>query len=165
MLDLAISGIPIGGMYALAALGIVLIYRTTGTLNLAQGAVATATAFVFYELWAMRGVPLPLSLLLALAVAAMLGVLIERIMRKIGSEQILSQVIATLGISGVMLWTLGRMFGKATRFVEPFFSTRRISIGGVNITINQLAIIAVAAAIAIVSGFLLTRTRIGTAIR
>lgn len=165
MLDLAITGIPIGGMYALAALGIVLIYRTTGTLNLAQGAVATATAFVFYELWAMRDVPLAISLALALAVAAVLGVAIERIMRKIGHEHILSQVIATLGISGVLLWSLGRMFGKATRFVEPFFSTRRVSIAGVNITINQLAIIAVAAAIAIVSGLLLTRTRVGTAIR
>ncbi|MGH2785452.1 MAG: ABC transporter permease [Actinomycetota bacterium] len=165
MLDLAISGIPIGGMYALAALGIVLIYRTTGTLNLAQGAVATATAFVFYELWADRDVPLAPSLVLALAVAAVLGVAIERIMRKIGSQHVLSQVIATLGISGVLLWATGRIFGKETRFVEPFFSTRRLDIAGVNITVNQLAIIAVAAAIAIVSGLLLTRTRVGTAIR
>ena len=165
MLDLAISGVPVGGMYALAALGIVLIYRTTGTLNLAQGAVATATAFVFYELWAMRGVPLPFALVVALAVAAALGVGIERIMRRIGPEQILSQVIATLGISGVILWSLARMFGNETRFVEPFFSSRRLDIGGVNITINQLAIVAVAAVIAIVSGLVLTRTRIGTAIR
>jgi sulfate-transporting ATPase len=165
VLDLAISGIPVGGMYALAALGIVLIYRTTGTLNLAQGAVATATAFVFYELWSMRGVPAAIALVLALAVAALIGVGIERIMRKIGPEQILSQVIATLGISGILLWSLARMFGKETRFVEPFFSTRRLSVGGVNITINQFAIIAIAAAIAIISGFLLTRTKIGTAIR
>ncbi|MGH2794833.1 MAG: ABC transporter permease [Actinomycetota bacterium] len=165
MLDLAISGIPVGGMYALAALGIVLIYRTTGTLNLAQGAVATATAFVFYDLWSTRSVPLPVALVLALGVAAALGIGIERIMRKIGSEQILSQVIATLGISGVLLWATGRTFGKETRFVEPFFSTRRLDIAGVNITVNQLAIIIVAAAIAIVSGVILTRTRVGTAIR
>lgn len=165
MLDLAIGGIPVGGMYALAALGIVLIYRTTGTLNLAQGAVATATAFVFYDLWATRGVALIVSLVVSLAVAGALGVGIERIMRKIGAEHILSQVIATLGISGVLLWSLARMFGKGTRFVEPFFSTRRLSIAGVNITVNQVAIIVVAAAIAIISGLLLTRTRIGTAIR
>jgi len=165
MLDLAITGIPIGGMYALAALGIVLIYRTTGTLNLAQGAVATATAFVFYELWSSRSVPLPFALVIALAVAAALGVGIERIMRKIGAEQVLSQVIATLGISGVLLWSLARLFGKQTRFVEPFFSSHRLSIGGVNVTVNQLAIIVVAAAIAMISGLILTRTKIGTAIR
>jgi ABC-type branched-subunit amino acid transport system permease subunit len=165
MLDLAINGIPVGGMYALAALGIVLIYRTTGTLNLAQGAVATSTAFVFYELWAVRGVPLPVSLMIALAVAAAIGVGIERIMRKIGPQQILSQVIATLGISGVLLWSLARLFGTETRFVEPFFSSRLIRIGGVNISVNQLAIIGVAGVIAVVSGLILTRTKIGTAIR
>lgn len=165
MLELAIGGIPIGGMYALAALGIVLIYRTTGTLNLAQGAVATASAFVFYDLWSVRELPVVVSLVPALGVAVALGVVIERILRKIGSEQILSQVIATLGISGVLLWLLARMFGKESRFVEPFISSRRLSILGVNITINQLSIIAIAAAIAVISGLILTRTKIGTAIR
>src|SRR5206468_1169078 len=89
-ISLIVSGLPVGGMYALAAIGIVLIYRTTGTLNFAQGAVATSAAFVFHSLTADDHLPLVLALGGALAVSLLLGLLIERVLRLIGSEQVMS---------------------------------------------------------------------------
>lgn len=165
MLQLGISGLPLGGMYALAALGIVLIYRTTGTLTLAQGATATASAYVFYGLWDTHGVVVPVAALAALATSALLGLLLERIVRAIGEGHGLAQVIATLGFSGLVLYVLGEIFGFQTRFVPTFLPEGTAELFGVRLTWTQVSVILVALVLAVVLGLLLSRTRAGAAIR
>lgn len=165
MLQLAISGLPLGGMYALAALGIVLIYRTTGTLTLAQGATATASAYTFFGLWDGRGVNPVVAAIAALLVALGLGLALERIMRAIGEGQVLAQVIATLGFSGLVLYVLGEVFGYQTRFVPTFLPEGTVSVLGVRLSWTQVTVILVAMALALAMAWLLSRTRTGTAIR
>lgn len=165
MLQLAISGLPVGGMYALAALGIVLIHRTTGTLTLAQGAVATASAFVFYELWDGAGVNIVVAMAAALAVSLLCGLILERIMRVIGEGQVLAHVIATLGFSGLLLYVFGEAFGTGTQFVPTFLPEDTVRVFGVNLTWTQVTVLVVALVLSLVVALLLTRTRLGRSIR
>lgn len=165
MFQLAISGLPLGGMYALAALGIVLIYRTTGTLTLAQGAIATASAFVFYGLWDGQGVHVVLAAVVALGTATLLGLVLERIVRAIGEGQVLAQVIATLGFAGLVLYVLGEVFGYQTRFVPTFLPDGTVAVAGVRLNWTQVSVVVIAFVLALAMAWLLTRTRTGAAIR
>jgi branched-subunit amino acid ABC-type transport system permease component len=121
MRQLFVSGLPAGGMYALGALGIVLIYRTTGILTFAQGSIAMSTAYVFKWLWADHQWPLLLAIGAALSFAAGIGALLALVMRMIGEGQVLAQVIATVGTSGVLTYVFGEVFGYESDFVPRFF--------------------------------------------
>ncbi|MGZ3582534.1 MAG: ABC transporter permease subunit, partial [Ktedonobacterales bacterium] len=73
MFELILVGIAFGALYSLAALGIVLIYKTTGVLNFAHGAIGMFSTFIAYEFGVVRGWPAPLAVVLALAFAAGFG--------------------------------------------------------------------------------------------
>jgi len=165
MVRLAVAGLPAGGMYALAALGIVLIYRATGTINFAQGAVATASAFVFDLAWTEHDLPVLVAALAALAVAFAFGLALERLARAIGHGNVLAQVIATLGVQGVILAGCERIFGQEARVVPTYFPSGSINVAGVFISYDQLAVIVAAAALSATVGLALTRTGLGTSVR
>src|SRR5512146_734762 len=98
LLELVLIGIATGALYSLAALGIVLIYRTTGVLNFAHGAIGMFTAFIAYEFGVVRGLPAPLAIALALAFAAAFGWFMERFtLRPLRERPVLTRVIVTLG--------------------------------------------------------------------
>src|SRR5439155_2827968 len=73
-----VIGITLGGIYALAAIGLVLIYRVSGVLNFAQGAVSMFSAFVAYQVSTVMGAPAVVGLLAAIVVGGALGYVIER---------------------------------------------------------------------------------------
>ena len=73
LLRFALLGLAIGALYALTAQGLVLIYRGSGVVNLAQGAFAMIGAFVYYESTGERGWSTPVGWALAIGVAATLG--------------------------------------------------------------------------------------------
>jgi branched-subunit amino acid ABC-type transport system permease component len=165
LLRLAIAGLPAGGMYALAALGIVVIYRATGTLNLAQGAIATSSAFVFNWAWVEHDVPLGLAVALAVGLSAVLGLALDRLMRLVGPGNVLAQVIATLGVQGLILYACARAFGLDAKIVPSYLPSGTVTFAGVSLSYEQLIVVAIAAALAAALGLFLTRTEVGTAIR
>ena len=89
----------VGGIYALVALGWVLIYKCSGVLNLAMGELTLIGAYVSLSFYQM-GVPFLLALLLSLIVGFILGILTERIFldRLIG-EPVLTVIMVTVGLS------------------------------------------------------------------
>ncbi len=98
VLELAIVGIAYGALYSLAALGIVLIYKTTGVLNFAHGAIGMFSTFIAYEFGVVRGWPAPIAILLALLFAAAFGWFMERFtLRPLRDRPVLTRVIVTLG--------------------------------------------------------------------
>src|SRR3954471_18833707 len=72
-----VIGLVLGGVYALAAIGLVLIYRVSGVLNFAHGAVAMFATFVAYEVSTVKGAPGWVGAIVAIAVGAGLGFVIE----------------------------------------------------------------------------------------
>lgn len=92
------SGVAIGALYALAALGMVLIYKTTGVVNFAHGTIAMMATFFMTQL--LRGhAPVVVALVVTLAFAAALGAVIEwGLVRRLQGAPVLSSIILTLGL-------------------------------------------------------------------
>ncbi|MBW1680541.1 MAG: branched-chain amino acid ABC transporter permease [Deltaproteobacteria bacterium] len=130
-----ITGIMVGGIYALVALGWVLIYKCSGVLNLAMGELTLIGAYVtlsFYE----AGIPFVPAVVLTLLVGVVLGVLTERIfLDKLIGEPILTVIMVTVGLSFFLKGLVGFVWGYDTRVFEPpVFSLSPITIGFVKIS-------------------------------
>jgi len=126
------TGIMVGGIYALVALGWVLIYKCSGVLNLAMGEMTLIGAYVSLSFYSM-GVPFLLSMFFMLIIGFILGILTERIFldRLIG-EPVLTVIMVTVGLSFFFKGTLEFIWGTDTRtFSPPVFSIEPIHIGPV----------------------------------
>jgi len=126
------SGVMVGGIYALVALGWVLIYKCSGVLNLAMGEMTLIGAYVSLSFYSM-GIPFLLALLLSLIVGLVLGILTERIfLDKLIGEPVLTVIMVTVGLSFFFKGTLELIWGTDTRvFTPPVFSIEPIHIGPV----------------------------------
>jgi len=126
------TGIMVGGIYALVALGWVLIYKCSGVLNLAMGEMTLIGAYVSLSFYSM-GVPFLLSLLFSLVIGFVLGIVTERIFldRLIG-EPVLTVIMVTVGLSFFFKGTVELIWGTDTRvFDPPVFTIEPIRFGPV----------------------------------
>jgi branched-chain amino acid transport system permease protein len=127
-----ITGIMMGGIYALVALGWTLIYKCSGVLNLAMGELTLIGAYLsltFY-LW---GIPFLLSLLLTIIVGFILGLITERLfLDKLIGEPVLTVIMVTVGLSFFFRGVIVFIFGTDTViFDPPVFPLKPIDIGGI----------------------------------
>jgi branched-chain amino acid transport system permease protein len=163
-----IVGLSVGSLYALVALGLVLIYRSTRVLNFAHGDVATLGAFVAFSLLASgRAFWLAaLAGLLAGAAIAVLfyfGVLVPAQRRGAGP---LAQIILTLGLSQVLQGLiLSRFRAEPERFAFPVSDSTTIAVGGVFVSHLSLATLGAGLLCAVVLFLLVRGTRLGLAMR
>ena len=79
LLQVILSGLATGSIYALVALGLALIYNTTEHVNFAQGEMSMVSAFIGFTFFHSAGFSLPVAFLLTLAVSAVLGIIVERL--------------------------------------------------------------------------------------
>jgi len=124
------TGIMVGGIYALVALGWVLIYKCSGVLNLAMGEMTLIGAYVSLSFYSM-GIPFILALLFSLIIGFILGILTERIFldRLIG-EPVLTVIMVTVGLSFFFKGTVELIWGTDTRVFTPaVFSIEPIRLG------------------------------------
>jgi len=124
------TGIMVGGIYALVALGWVLIYKCSGVLNLAMGELTLIGAYVSLSFYTM-GIPFLLSLLFSLIIGLILGILTERIfLDKLIGEPVLTVIMVTVGLSFFFKGTVEFIWGTDTQvFSPPVFSIEPIRIG------------------------------------
>jgi branched-chain amino acid transport system permease protein len=125
-----VTGVMVGGIYALIALGWVLIYKCSGVLNLAMGELTLIGAYISLTFYSM-GVPLLLSLAISLMIGLLLGILTERIFldRLIG-ESVLTVIMMTVGLAFFFRGMVEFIWGTDTRvFSPPVFSLEPISLG------------------------------------
>lgn len=124
------TGVMVGGIYALVALGWVLIYKCSGVLNLAMGELTLIGAYVSLSFYSM-GVPFLLSLGISLVIGFILGVLTERIfLDKLIGEPVLTVIMVTVGLSFFFKGCLELIWGTDTRVFEPpVFTLEPIRIG------------------------------------
>lgn len=126
------TGVMVGGIYSLVALGWVLIYKCSGVLNLAMGEMTLIGAYVSLSFYSM-GVPFLLSLLFSLIIGFVLGVITERIFldRLIG-QPVLTVIMVTVGLSFFFKGSIELIWGTDTRiFDPPVFTIEPIHIGPV----------------------------------
>jgi branched-chain amino acid transport system permease protein len=124
------SGIMVGGIYALVALGWVLIYKCSGVLNLAMGEMTLIGAYVSLSFYSM-GMPFLLALLFSLFIGFILGILTERIfLDKLIGEPVLTVIMVTVGLSFFFKGSVELIWGTDTRvFDPPVFTIEPIHLG------------------------------------
>ncbi len=119
----AVTGLLAGGPIALMALGLVLIFKSSYIFNFAQGQLLLMGALITWWLSVEQGLPLALSIGLALLLSALLGLAIERLaLRPMTGQPLLSIILMTLGLSQVLQGLALLLFGGAQRNFPQIFS-------------------------------------------
>lgn len=166
VLQFALLGLGLGGAYALLALGLVTIYRGSGVLNFAQGAVAMFSAFVFFTLRDDEQMPQLSAFLVTLAFAGLLGGLFYLlVMRRLRNSPVLARIVATLGLLLLLQGLAFVVFDVATRSPAPVMNAEPVDLLGQAIPRDRLEVAAVAVLLALALGAVSRWTRIGLAVR
>ncbi|RME57855.1 MAG: branched-chain amino acid ABC transporter permease [Caldilineae bacterium] len=138
-LQLTISGLTNGAVYALAALGFVLIYKSSDVINFAQGELLLVGAYVTYFFVAQLGLWWPLGVVLALGVAVILGILIERtVLRPMIGEPIISVIMVTIGLASVMRAVVIAIWGPVPRSFPAFIPRTTVNLAGAAVSADRL---------------------------
>ncbi|MGC8602793.1 MAG: branched-chain amino acid ABC transporter permease [Desulfomonilaceae bacterium] len=122
LLYLLIQGVSIGLLYALAALGFVMIFKSSSVLNFAHGELMAFGAFLFLVLSSWAGLPIPVAFLLTLAGSFALGFIIERLfLRPLIGEDLILVIMLTVGLArmfkGLLLFVFGGDLHSYPRFL------------------------------------------------
>ncbi len=138
--QLVVSGIVVGSIYALAAIGFVLIYKSSRVLNLAHGQIIAAGAYIIYSLTVFCHIPIYISFVLGMILTFFLAMSVERIfLRRLIGEPIISVIMVTIGlmsiIDGVIYLT---PFGSENLSFPAFLPTEPIIVSGIYISYTQL---------------------------
>ncbi|HEX3705022.1 MAG TPA: ABC transporter permease [Mycobacteriales bacterium] len=153
-----VAGLSIGAIAALGGTGLVVAYRATGVFNFAFAGIATACAFIMYELTSNDGVPVWLGLLLVVLVAGpAIGVLMDVIVfrslerRSAGTAE---KVVANLGVLILLLGIGGVIYGETTYLPKNIFSAAQaFQLGSGNSAVAvSWTVVGNVAAIAIAAG-------------
>lgn len=160
-------GLFSGAAYAIAASGLVLTYATTRVFNIAHGAFGMLLSFVFWDFSVRQGLPTWLALALVLfVVAPVIGWFIARfVARGLGDAPASVSLVVTVALLVGCIGVTQQIYPPATRTVQPFFSGTTFTVGESTITAHQLITILASILVAVGLYVLLTRTRIGTAMR
>ena len=160
-----VGGLADGAVFASLALALVLIYRSTGVLNFAQGEMATFTTFIAWSLM-NHGLAFWAAFPVVLVIAFAGGVAIERtIIRPVEHASVVTVVIVTLGLALLLNGLMYVIWGGADRAFNGGFSSRTIKVAGAHISIQYVGIIGVLIVLVLVLGAFFRFTKLGLALR
>ena len=165
-IQLLMGGLYIGILYGLVAIGFVLLWQTSQTINFAQGEFVMVPMFVMVAFHLVLKLPFLLSLLLTVMASGLMGYLFERLMiRKLLDGGVLVIVIATLGLSGFLRYGMQTVWTPQTLFFPPIFSTEPFKLSGIIFSPEDIWNILVIASIIIILHLFITRTKWGKAMQ
>jgi branched-chain amino acid transport system permease protein len=138
-LQFLVSGIMIGGIYGLVALGLVLVYKSSRVLNLAHGSFLMILAWLCWSFAVQLGLPIWLSILLVLVISVLAGLAVERFMlRPLIGQPILAVIIATLALGYLLEGVAIMAWGADTKGMPEFIPREAIWLGPVSIAQHYL---------------------------
>ncbi len=144
LIDITYSGISMGTIYALVALGFVLIYKSSGILNFAQGELCMVGAFICYYFATKLDVPYLIAFIIAIAIGSVLGALIDvLVFRKLVGEPMHSTILVTIGLASILVALTGLIFGHDTYSIRSPFIGETVSVGDLVFSHASLATIGV----------------------
>ncbi len=161
-----VTGLALGGVYALSGAGMVVLYRTTGVLNLAFGAVGAMSALIAWDLinnslwpeWPSYGV----AVLFAAGVTLLYGVLLGPALAR---RDALVKATATLGLALILLGTMSWIWSDKARSQVLPTSTHAFDVGQVAVTWTQVVAFGLGVVVVFGTAAFLQYTKLGTAMR
>jgi branched-chain amino acid transport system permease protein len=166
VLPVIFSGLASGSAYALLALGVVIIFRATDTVNFAIGDTATLSVYLA-AVAVSQGVPLPLALIIAMIIAGLIGVAAHRyLIRPLGHRRniVFIALVVTIGLGLLIRAGVGAVWGHQPLVFPPLIPGT-LSIAGVAISTNKVLAAGLALAAMVLVGWFFARTALGTAMR
>jgi len=163
--EVLVGGLLSGVMYSLVAIGFVLIYKTSGVLNFAQGALLLFAALTFVSL-VERGLPFWAGIVVTLAAMTAIGALIERtVLRPLVNQPPITLFMATLGVSYVIEGAAQLLWGTQVHGLDLGIDDVPLEISGVLISTFDLFAAAVAGVMVAALTLFFRYTRIGLGFR
>lgn len=164
-IEFAIFGIGVGGVYGLLGNGLVLIYRGSGVVNFAHGAMAMSAAYIFYEFNRVDGWSFWPAFLVSVLIMTGVGVVTQlAIMRRLRNASPISRLIATLGVLAILDGLFSIWFATAPNTaIPPTLPHGSFHVGGYAISQEAVSLLGIAAAICVVLYFWSRRTAMGLA--
>ena len=167
-LQLLISGVSLGCIYALIALGFVLIYKATETVNFAQGELMMLGAFIGLALMEIAQLPFIVAVVLALVAMAAFGVLLERVaIRPILGQPQFTVVMLTIGIGFMArgLMTMVPSYGSDTHALPVPYKGQVWNLGALVVSVEQVVVIVVTVVLCAALYAMFSFSRIGIAMQ
>ena len=165
LIQTIVDGVATGSLYGALALAVVLIFRTTGIVNFAQGEMGMFSTFIAWGLL-QAGLPLGLAILATLGLSFVGGMVIERvIIRPVEGGEVLTLVIVTLGLFILTNSAAGWIWGFENRGFPSVFPDNSVSMAGVDLGVESVGIVALLLVVVGLLFLLFQRTKVGLAIR
>ncbi|HVS62160.1 MAG TPA: branched-chain amino acid ABC transporter permease [Thermoanaerobaculia bacterium] len=165
-LQLTLSGLANGMVYALVAVGFVVIYKASDVINFAQGELLLFGAYLAFTFIASFGLPWSLGVVATLVVSVGIALVVERlVLRPLIGEPVISMIMVTIGLSSVMKATVNAVWGPRPRSFPAFIPVGEVRIGGAVLGTDRLITIAVAVVLLALLALFFRSTRDGIAMR
>lgn len=164
--QLVVSGIAVGGVYSLIALGFVLIYKATSIINFATGEFMMVGAYIFYTVMVYLGLPAIPAFLLVMGFAALLGFLLERlILRHMLGRPTISIVMVTIGVSAILTGLAELVWGADYAGFPAIFPRAPIIVGELVVRSNLFYGFLLATTAVAIFAVLFKYAKVGVAMR
>ncbi|GAA0634542.1 hypothetical protein GCM10009547_43250 [Sporichthya brevicatena] len=162
-----IVGITTGSLYGLAAMGLVLTYKTSGLFNIAYGAQCALSAFLFYSLREQAGVPWPIAaLLVVVGFGTVFGLGLGGIAALLANVTTTYKIVGSVGLLVAIISFTNFAYGTQARPFEPFLPTGSVfTIKGNAVTMDNIVDLAVGVVAAVGLTLFFRATRTGVAMR
>ena len=167
--QLVVSGILVGGVYALVAMGFIITYRSAGVFNIAYGEFAVLGAFIG---WTFMGspsdprLPAPIAIGLTILAAVVFGLLLERFLfRRMTDKPLVAAFFVSLGFLALLQGVIMLVWGPEVRVLDKVVPAGQLDVGGVIISTEFLWSFILAVIISVAFFLFLRRTRLGLAMK
>ncbi len=165
-LQLTLTGLTSGAVYALVAVGFVLIYKSSDVINFAQGEFLLIGAYLAYFFMGQLGLHWSIGIILTIIVAVGLGVIIERlVLRPLIGEPIISVIMVTIGLSSLLRAMVGGIWGINPQVFPAFIPKNEVHIFNAVVTTDKLWAIGIALAFLLIFTIFFRYNKEGIAMR
>ena len=165
-LQLSFAGIALGGLYALVALGFVIIYKATGVINFAQGGLVLLGAYLVYNAHNTWGWPFWPAFAFGIVGCAVAGALVERfVLRRMVGQPVFAVIMVTIGLLYVIRVGVSSVWGFNQLNTHDPWGIRALKIGSVTVAVTDAWTIGLAAGVLALFFAFFRYSRVGVAMR
>ena len=164
--QLCFQGLAVGSLYALVALGFVIIYKATGVINFAQGGLVLLGAYLTFDFRQTFGVPFALAVLCAMLGVALVGALTERlVLRRMVGQPVFAVLMITVGLLFIIEQVVTGVWGFNSLNLGDPWGVRKLTGGGVVFALTDIWTIVLAAVVMTLFFLFFRYTNLGVAMR